>query len=158
MFAVPALFVAAACAAVLFVIAIAILWAFVLGDDVWPAFTVPAVIGASVLCFLGLAAIFLSLAHTTGLKEEARPALNRTHVGLSVGATMLSVLLLVALYLARDFGATGPEARCSRLCRDRGFSISRPSPPDAGVRTCGCLDSNAREALTLPLPEAAPKP
>ena len=158
MFAVPALLAAAACAAVLFAIAIAVLWAFVLGDDPWPAFAVPAVIGAALLCFLGLGASFLSLAYTTGLKEEARPALNRAHVALSAGATMLSVLLAGALYLARDFGATGPEARCSRLCRDRGFSISRPSLREAGLQTCGCLDSSGREALTLPLPQAAPKP
>lgn len=155
MFAVPALLAAAACAAVLLVIAIAILWAFVLGDATWPAFTVPAVIGVSVLCFLGLGATFLSLAYTTGLKEEARPALNRRHVALSAAATTLSVLVAIALYWARDFGATGPEARCASLCRARGFGISKPSPPESGPRTCICMDSNAREAATIPLPDAS---
>ncbi|HET7199539.1 MAG TPA: hypothetical protein VFI80_01830 [Burkholderiales bacterium] len=158
MFAVPALVAAAACTGVLFAIVIAVLWAFVLGDNTWPGFVVPAVVGAAVLCFLGVAAVFLSLAHTAGAAEEARPTLNRTHVALSAVATALSLLLLVAVYLARDFGATGPEARCSRLCRDRGFQISKPSPPESGPRSCICLDSNAREALTIPLPEAAPKP
>jgi len=156
MFLAPAVLVALAVTGVLAAIAVAVLWAFVLGDSTWPGFIVPAVVGVAVLCFLGVSAIFLSLAYTTGMAAEAHPMLNRGHLAFSGVANVLAVLALLGagLYLSHYFSDAGPEVQCSRLCQKRGFSISKPSPPQSGARSCICMDSNAREAATIPLPDA----
>jgi hypothetical protein len=156
MFFAPAVLAALIASGAFVVVAIAVLWAFVFGDNTWPSLVYPLVGAGAVLCFLAAAAALLSLAYSLGVKEEARPALNGVHVALSVGSTVLLAALPAAFYLGHsgDFGASGPEAVCSRLCRERGFQISKPS--ESGPSACICLDADARPAATIPLP-AAPK-
>jgi hypothetical protein len=95
----------------------------------------------------------LYIAYASGRKQEASPALNRKHVALAAGATVMLIVVIAAhQWGVGNIGTPSDGALCSDLCRTKGYAGSGMPPRNSGVRTCSCFDAQGREALKLPLP------
>ena len=152
LFALPALLVSIIAAALTLAAAAGALWLFVFGDDTWPA-TANTLLGA---VFAGGVAtlwiVLLSIAWSVGKRQEGRPALNRAHVALAIGATVLLAAVIAVRLTGWSFsGARTDSVVCADFCRDRGFAGSGMPPLDSGDRTCSCYDTQGREAEQIDL-------
>ena len=154
LFVVPALLVSIIAAALTLAASAGALWLFVYGDDPWPD-TANVLLGAIFLLVaaaLGLA--LLSVAYTVGRQQEGEPSLNKRHVALSLGATVvLAAIIIVRLVGLNVAGARSDSVVCADLCRSEGFTASGLPPRDSGDRTCSCYDAQGQEVrrVTLPL-------
>jgi len=154
LFAVPALLVSIIAAALMLAASAGALWLFVYGDDPWPN-TANVLLGAIFL--LVAAALWLALlfvAYRVGREQEGERSLNKRHVALSLGATVvLTAIIIVRLVGLNVTGARSDSVVCADLCRSDGFSASGLPPRDSGDRTCSCYDAQGQEVrrVTLPL-------
>ena len=154
LFAVPALLVSIIAAALMLAASAGALWLFVYGDDPWPN-TANVLLGAIFL--LVAAALWLALlfvAYTVGRQQEGELSLNKRHVALSLGATVvLAAIIIVRLVGLNVAGARSDSVVCADLCRSEGFTASGLPPRDSGDRTCSCYDAQGQEVrrVTLPL-------
>lgn len=153
-YAVPAFIVAAIVTVVVTVAIAGILWLFVYGDHPWPSFVdrYSPIFIVAVLATTWLA--LLSAVLAWGKRQEARASFDMKHVYFAAGAT-LSLVLLV-LVQQRSVGNIGPQPDvivCSDFCTARKFQASR-FPQDG---TCGCYDTNGKEALRVPMSRIRPR-
>src|SRR5262245_9014661 len=94
LFAVPALLVSLIAAALILAASAGALWLFVYGDDPWPN-TANVLLGAIFL--LVAAALWLALlfvAYAVGRQQEGERSLNKRHVALSLGATVVLAAII----------------------------------------------------------------
>ena len=154
LFAVPALLVSIMAAALMLAASAGALWLFVYGDDPWPN-TANVLLGAIfLLVAAALWLALLSVAYTVGRQQEGEPSLNKRHVALSLGATVvLAAIIIVRLVGLNVAGARSDSVVCADLCRSEGFTASGLPPRDSGDRTCSCYDAQGQEVsrVTLPL-------
>ena len=154
LFAVPALLVSIIAAALMLAASAGALWLFVYGDDPWPN-TANVLLGAIfLLVAAALWLALLSVAYTVGRQQEGEPSLNKRHVALSLGATVvLAAIIIVRLVGLNVAGARSDSVVCADLCRSEGFTASGLPPRDSGDRTCSCYDGQGQEVrrVTLPL-------
>jgi hypothetical protein len=154
LFAVPALLVSIMAAALMLAASAGALWLFVYGDDPWPN-TANVLLGAIfLLVAAALWLALLSVAYTVGRQQEGEPSLNKRHVALSLGATVvLAAVIIVRLVGLNVAGARSDSVVCADLCRSEGFTASGLPPRDSGDRTCSCYDAQGQEVrrVTLPL-------
>ena len=154
LFAVPALLLSIIAAALMLAASAGALWLFVYGDDPWPNMA-NVLLGAIFL--LVAAALWLALlfvAYTVGRQQEGERPLNKRHVALSFGATVvLAAIIIVRLAGLNVAGARSDSVVCADLCRSEGFTASGLPPRDSGDRTCSCYDAQGQEVrrVTLPL-------
>ena len=154
LFAVPALLVSIIAAALMLAASAGALWLFVYGDDPWPN-TATVLLGAIFL--LVAAALWLALlfvAYAVGRQQEGERSLNKRHVALSLGATVvLAAIIIVRLTGLNIAGARSDSVVCADLCRSQGFTASGLPPRDSGDRTCSCYNAQGQEVrqVTLPL-------
>jgi hypothetical protein len=154
LFAVPALLVSIIAAALMLAASAGALWLFVYGDDPWPD-TANVLLGAIFL--LAAAALWLALlfvAYLVGRQQEGERSLNKGHVALSLGATVvLAAVIILRLAGLNGAGAQSDSLVCADLCRAQGFSASGLPPRNSGDRTCSCYDAQGQEVrrVTLPL-------
>jgi hypothetical protein len=153
LFAVPALLMSIIAAALMLAASAGALWLFVYGDDPWPD-TANVLLGAIFL--FGAAALWLALlfvAYTVGRQREGEQSLNKGHVALSVGATVvLAMIIIVRLAGLNVTGAQNDSVVCADLCRSQGFTASGLPPRDSGDRTCSCYDAQGQEVRRVALP------
>jgi hypothetical protein len=153
LFAVPALLVSIIAAALMLAASAGALWLFVYGDDPWPN-TANVLLGA-IFLFVA-AALWLALlfvAYTVGRQHEGEQSLNKGHVALSAGATVvLAVIIIVRLAGLNVAGAQNDSVACADLCRSQGFTASGLPPRDSGDRTCSCYDAQGQEVRRVALP------
>lgn len=154
LFAVPALLISIMAAALMLAASAGALWLFVYGDDPWPN-TANVLLGAIfLLVAAALWLALLSVAYTVGRQQEGEPSLNKRHVALSLGATVvLAAIIIVRLVGLNVAGARSDSVVCADLCRSEGFTASGLPPRDSGDRTCRCYDAQGQEVrrVTLPL-------
>jgi hypothetical protein len=157
LFAVPALLLSAIAAALLAAAAAGVLWLFVFGDDPWPPSAGAALGIALVACgVLGWLAM-LVVAYAVGKRQESRARLNRAHVFLACGLTIVLVGLLGARSCGlRIGGPVGDDEVCADICQAQGFAGSGMPPRDSGNRTCSCYDAQGTEVRRIPLPANGP--
>lgn len=154
LFAVPALLVSIMGAALTLAASAGALWLFVYGDGPWPN-TANVLLGAIFL--LVAAALWVALlfvAYMVGRQQEGERSLNKAHVALSLGATVvLAAIIIVRLAGLNVAGARSDSVVCADLCRSQGFTASGLPPRDSGDRTCSCYDAQGQEVrrVTLPL-------
>jgi hypothetical protein len=152
LFGLPGLFIAGAISIFVFGALTGILWLFVFGDNIWPAYIEQVLPILFVLTLLFLWAIFIALGYFIGRRLEKDPSLNKTHIFLSVGLT-LAFLLLMAFH-QWSVGNLGPKSdstMCSDFCSLHGYSGSGMPPEISGDRTCSCYDGSGNEVLQIPL-------
>lgn len=157
LFGLPGLFVAGLLAIFTLGAFTGILWLFVLGDNPWPA-------SAEVILSILFTAVFLLLwagsillGYWTGRRLENDPALNRSHVFISAGFTLLFLLFMV--FYQWRVGNLGPQSDsvlCSEFCVQHGYAGSGTPPEDSGSQICSCYDGAGNEALRIPLDHLVP--
>lgn len=134
-----------------------ILWLFVFGDNPWPASAQTILATSFVLVFLMLWIGIGILGYWVGRRLEKDPELNRNHLLISAGLTVV-FLLLMAVYQWRigAVGAGSDNAVCSEFCTQHGFSASGLPPANSGSQICSCYDDAGNEAIRIPLDHLAP--
>jgi hypothetical protein len=153
LFAVPALLVSIIAAALMLAASAGALWLFVYGDAPWPN-TANVLLGA--IFFLAAAVVWLALlfvAYVVGRRQESERSLNKGHVALSIGATV--VLAMVIIFRVAGWnvaGAQGDSVVCADLCLAEGFTASGLPPRNSGDRTCSCYDAQGQETRRVALP------
>ena len=149
---IPGLIVSVLISALVFGMAVGILWLFVFGDNPWPPFVESSLPILFVLVFLVVWLGLVAAGFMIGKRLETAPALNRKHVLLSAAVTILGVLFILFYQLSvGNIGPKSPEASCAEFCSQKGYNASSVSPRISAVRTCGCLDSHGSEVIQVPL-------
>ena len=157
LFGIPGLFVAGIISIVLFGALTGILWIYIFGDHPWPPIVEIILSIAFVLVFLVLWMGFILLGYGIGRRLEKDPTLDRTHILISAGLTVMFILFMI-LYQWR-VGNIGPQSdsvRCSDFCIQHGYSASGMPPNISGNRICNCYDDAGNEALRIPLDHLDP--
>jgi hypothetical protein len=125
---------------------------FLLGDNPWPA-SIETILPFLLLLVFPIAWLATTtLGFVIGKHLEANPVLQKSHILISFGLTLLAVLLILSYQWS--VGNTGPQSaglRCSDYCSLNGYSASSLPPLDSGDRTCSCLDNLGREAIKIPI-------
>ena len=151
MFAAPTFLLSVVGAAVAAGLAVGVLWLFVFGDSPWPSWTDTAIPAA----VLAVAAVLwvgqLAVAFFVGKQQERRPTLNRRHVALALGSTILLLVLIGARVMNVGTGPASDTGQCADFCTARGFAGSGMPPRNSGDRTCTCYDAQGRPALSMSL-------
>ena len=152
LFGIPGFFVALIAGLVAFGIGAGVLWIFVFGDNPWP----PAV--DAILPVLSLVVLVVSWVAITifgyfyGKGREDVAGLNRSHVLISVGATIAPIAVIVLhQFSVGNLGPPSDGVRCSEYCRHEGYSASGMPPKDSGDRSCICFDGDGREVVRRPI-------
>ena len=157
LFGIPGLFVAGILSLVIFGTVAGILWIFVFGDNSWPssAETILSILVVLVLLILWITTIIAG--YVTGKKLEDDPVLDRKHILISGGLTLLFILcILVQQFGVGNLGPKSDSALCSDFCISHGYSGSGMPPQNSGDRTCSCYDSSGNEVLKVPLDRIDP--
>ena len=131
-----------------------LLWLFVFGDDTWPSWVGAVLPVLMIMLFLVIWVTFLVIGFRTGSRLEAEPGINKQHILISGGLTILFIML-VAFQQFR-VGNLGPKSDgqvCSDFCLSQGYSASGMPPRDSGDQTCSCYDGLGNEAVKIQLYE-----
>ena len=157
LFGLPGLFLAGIISITVFAGFMGILWLYVFGDQPWPAFTEAIVSILFVLTVLALWIGSIVTGYLIGRRLEMNPLVNRSHVLISAGLTLMLILLMV-LYQWRigNIGPASDSLLCSEFCTQHGYSGSGMPPETSGDRTCSCYDASGNEALRIPLDHIVP--
>ena len=152
LFGLPGLFVAGIISILLFGAVAGVFWLFIFGDDPWPAAAQTVISILFVLVFLVLWMGFILLGYWFGRRLENDPAVNRNHVLLSAGLTLLFILfILLYQWNVGNIGPNSDSVLCSDFCSQHGYSGSGMSPETSGTRLCSCYDDAGNEGLSIPL-------
>ena len=157
LFGVPGLFVAGLSSILVFAAFTGILWLYVFGDNSWPASTETILSTLFVVVFGVLWVGIIALGYLVGKKLERDPSLNRNHILISAGLTLMFILLMVfQQWSVGNLGPNSDTVLCSEFCTQHGYSGSGMPPQNSGDRTCSCYNSSGSEALKVPLDHITP--
>ena len=149
---IPGFFVAVIISFAVFGVAAGMLWLYFFGDNPWPASTEKMLTGLFALTFLILWISSITIGFVIGKRLEKDPQLNKSHILISSGLTILCILAMVLQQLSvGNIGPKSDSVLCSDFCSLRGYSGSGMPPTDSGDRTCSCYDNLGNEALKVPL-------
>ena len=151
LFAAPTFLLALIAGAMLLGAAAGALWLFVLGDDPWPSEADTLLTSVFVLGGAAFWIAQLSVAYAVGKREETKPSLNRTHVLISVGATVTLAVLIALRMSGVGFGSRPDSLVCADHCLAAGAQGSGMPPQDSGDRTCSCYDAEGRVITSIQL-------
>jgi hypothetical protein len=128
------------------------LWLFVFGDNPWPPIANMLLGVVFVVCFALVLAALLSVAYVVGTRQESRGTFNKSHVALSLVATLaLAAFIVLRLVGTTVVGRKSETVTCADFCRDQGLAGSGTSPKNSGDRACSCYDTQGREGRRIPL-------
>ena len=131
-----------------------LLWLFVFGDETWPSWVEAILPIILIALILVIWVIFLLIGFRTGSKLESEPGIDKQHILISGGLTILFIMLVVFQQLR--VGKLGPKLDsqvCSDYCLSLGYSGSGMPPRNSGDRTCSCYDDLGNEAVKTQLDE-----
>jgi len=152
LFGIPGLFVALIAAFVAFGIGAGVLWIFVFGDNPWPPAVDTMLPVISLVVFVAAWAAITIFGYFYGRGMEDVVGLNKTHVLISIGATIAPIAVIVLhQFSVGNLGPPSDGARCSDYCRHAGYSASGMPPKDSGDRSCICFDDGGREVVRRPI-------
>jgi hypothetical protein len=150
-FAAPTLLLSVIAGGMLLGAAAGALWLFVLGDDPWPAAADTLLTSVFVLSCAAFWIAQLSVAYAVGKREESKPTLSRSHVLLSVGSTVVLVVLIALRLSGVGVGNRPDSLVCADHCLAAGAAGSGMPPRDSGDRTCSCYDAEGRVITSIQL-------
>ena len=150
-FAAPTFLLSVIAAGMLLGTAAGALWLFVLGDDPWPAAADTLLTSVFVLSGAAFWIAQLSVAYAVGRREEANPTMNRSHVLLSVGSTVVLAVLIALRISGAGVGNRADSLVCADHCLAAGAAGSGMPPRDSGDRTCSCYDAEGRVITSIQL-------
>ena len=152
LFGIPGLFIAGLISILGFAALAGILWLYVFGDNPWPASSETIISALFVIVFGVLWIGLITLGYLVGRKLEPDPSLNRNHILISAGLTLMFILLM--LFQQWSVGSLGPKSDsllCSEFCTKHGYFGSGMPPQNSADRTCSCYDASGNEALIVPI-------
>jgi hypothetical protein len=157
LFGIPGLFVAGIVSILVFGAFTGILWMFVFGDNPWPDYIEWLVAIVFVLTVLSVWVVSIALGYVVGRRLENNPGLNRTHVLISAGLSVLFlVLILFQQWSVGNLGPKSDSTACSDFCSLHGYSGSGMPPRNSGEKICSCFDEAGNEVLRIPLDHLDP--
>jgi len=151
LFAAPTFLLSVIAGALLLGASAGVLWLFVFGDNPWPSEADTLLTAVFVLGGAAFWIAQLSVAYAVGKREEAKPSLNRTHVLISVGATVALAVLIAVRLSGVGFRERPDSLICADHCLAAGASGSGMPPRDSGDRTCSCYDAEGRVITSIQL-------
>lgn len=152
LFGIPGLFVALIAAFVIFGGAAGIMWIFVYGDNPWPpsAEIILSIIFG--LTFLSAWTACIAAGYVTGKKLESDPVVNKNHILVSGGLTILFILFIfLQQWRVGNLGPKTDGELCSDYCASQGYSANGMPSQISGDRSCSCFDEAGKEVLKVPL-------
>ena len=157
LFGLPGLFIAGILSILGYAALTGILWLYVFGDNPWPVSVEPILVTLFALTVLVLWMVLIVLGFFIGRSLEKDPVLNRTHILLSAGVTLVLILFLVfQQWSVGNLGPRSDSTQCSDFCSLHGYAGSGMPPAISGDRTCICYDSSGDEVLRIPLDHLDP--
>lgn len=156
LFGVPGFLFSLIISFIIFGSATGLLWLFVFGDTPWPLFTEKVLSILFLLTFLLVWASFISIGFFTGKNLEEGSDLNRKHMMISAGVTIVPILFIVLHQLS--VGNIGPKSDtilCAEFCSGKGYSGSGMPSKDSGERSCSCFDNHGQEVIKVPMESIA---
>jgi hypothetical protein len=152
LFGMPGFFVSLIISFVVFGSVAGILWIFVFGDNPWPSSIERILPILFMLVFLTVWIASVTIGFAVGKKLEKSVGLNKKHILVSIGFTILPILFVVFHQLS--VGNIGPKSdsiRCSDFCSQKGYSGSGIPPKDSAEKSCSCFDNSGLEILKVPI-------
>src|SRR5688572_9212258 len=131
LFAAPTLLLSLIAGAMLLGASAGVLWLFVLGDDPWPSGVDTLLTTVFILSGAAFWAVLLSVAYAFGKREETNASLNRTHVVLSIGVTVVLAGFIAIRLSGVSVGGRSDSLVCADHCLAGGFSGSGMPPRDS---------------------------
>ena len=157
LFGMPGLFISLIISFVIFGAVSGILWIYFFGDDPWPASTEILLPILFAVTFLTVWMVSITVGYATGKKLENDPALDKRHILVSSGLTIMFILFIVIQqFSAGNIGPKSEGVLCSEFCSRRGYLASGMPPEDSGERSCSCFDIAGKEVLKVPLESITP--
>ncbi|MEP7134671.1 MAG: hypothetical protein ABI904_07035 [Chloroflexota bacterium] len=152
LFGIPGFFIAAIISVVVFGAVAGVLWIFVFGDNPWPAAVGKIAPGLFALAFLAVWISLIAIGYVIGRRLEKDPKLNRQHILISGGLTLLFIAFIVFQQVrVGNLGPKSDSALCSDYCSLKGYSGSGMPARDSDDQTCSCYDDSGNEVLKVPL-------
>ncbi|MEW6405095.1 MAG: hypothetical protein AB1649_25135, partial [Chloroflexota bacterium] len=157
LFGMPGFFIAGIVSLFVFGGTTGLLWIFLFGDDPWPTSADMVLIVLLAVVFLALWAASITAGYFVGMFLEADPTMNRKHILLSGGLTLLFILFIALQQLSvGNLGPRSDSALCSEFCARQGYAGSGVLGRDPSERTCSCYNSKGKEVLKVPMEEIEP--
>lgn len=154
LFLVPGLFMSLLITSALFAVAFGALWLYVFGDNTWPAWVGKVTPVLMFAVFSGLWIGAMATGYLVGKKLESAPGFDIRHLWISLGATLLPIVLVLLHQSSIGNLSPKPDGQvCSEYCSHHGYPASSMPPRNAGQRTCSCLGRNGEVEMTLPIDE-----
>jgi hypothetical protein len=152
LFGIPAIFVSGLISVFVFGAVAGLFWIYIFGDDPWP-FSAERILSIIVVpTFLIVWVSFITIGYVVGKKLEKDPLMNRKHVLVSAGLTIMFIVLIVLQqWRMGNIGPKSDTVLCSDFCTRQGYSGSGMPPKNSGDKSCNCYDNSGNEALTVPL-------
>ena len=89
-----------------------------------------------------------------GKRCEDEPGLNKQHVLVSVGLTVVPlVLIILHQWSVGNIGPKSDSIVCGDYCRENGYSTSSVYQENSGETMCGCYDDSGEVVMQIPLLE-----
>jgi len=152
LFGIPGLFIAGIISVAIFGAVAGMLWIYFFGDNPWPASAEKMLAFLFALTFLMLWITSITIGYVTGKRLEKDPRLNKSHILLSSGLTLLFIFFIVLQQLSvGNLGPKSDDMVCSDYCSLNGYSGSGMPPRNSGDRSCSCYDNSGNEVLKIPL-------
>ena len=152
LFGIPGFFISLIISFVIFGVVAGILWIYFFGDSPWQSSTETILPILFALTFLMVWITSITVGYVTGKKLEKDPVLNKKHILVSGGLTIMFILFMALQQLSvGNIGPKSEEALCSEFCSRQGYSASGMPPKNSGERSCSCFDNFGREVLKVPL-------
>ncbi|MBC8335756.1 MAG: hypothetical protein HQ525_02745 [Anaerolineae bacterium] len=157
LFGIPGFIISLIISFIFFGFAAGVLWILIFGDKPWPASVEYILSLIFILLFLvvWIASITIGFKVGKGLEEE--PGLNKQHVFISAGTTLLFALFILLQQMS--VGNVGPKSDgeiCIDFCVQNGYSGSSMPPLDSGDSTCSCLGDSGIEPLEISVDSITP--
>ena len=157
LFGIPGFIISVVISFIIFGALAGVLWIYIFGDNPWPSLIEIIFPALFALVFLTLWTITIVAGFIIGKRLEKNQALNKKHILVSIGVTIIPILFIV-LYQLR-VGNIGPKSdgeRCSDFCSQRGYPGSGMPPEDSGERNCICIDNSGVEIIKVPIDSIDP--
>jgi hypothetical protein len=157
LFGIPGFVISAVFSFIIFEALAGVLWIYVFGDNPWPSLIDKILPVLFALVFLTIWIITIVVGFIIGKRLEKNQVLNKKHVLVSIGVTIIPILFVVLYQMS--VGNIGPKSdgeRCGDFCSQRGYSGSSMPPEDSGERNCICIDNSGVEIIKVPMDSIDP--
>lgn len=155
LFGIPGFFISVILSWVVFLLLIDITWFLGINGEVGTAISEEKMLGIPVIMFLMLWAYLIIIGYVMGKKLGNASPVNRKHILLSAGITLL-IFVPLLWWGVSNMNYEADADLCGQFCVQHGYNVSIPSPMGESERTCYCSNSFTGDKATVPLDSIDP--